>query len=36
MEPLTIVAAAKLCASSVSKIKALCEQGAELHQMGKH
>ena len=33
--PLTIIAAAKLAANSVSKIKALCEQGAELHQMGK-
>ncbi|WP_278369054.1 hypothetical protein [Pseudoalteromonas lipolytica] len=35
MEPLTIIAAAKLCANSVKQIKNLCDQGAELHQMGK-
>lgn len=35
IEPLSVIAAIKVCSTAVKQVKNLCEQGAELHQCSK-
>ncbi len=36
VEPLSVLAAIKVCSSAVKQVKNLVEQGAEIHQCAQH